>query len=930
MWEKKYTGSRIQIQKGNLSRNDVVRFNMVYESEASTTSKSVETLFTTKMHETPTMASRTLPKQAKQDIILVNGGIKTEDLSPVQNRESSTDKIRTNRVARSTATPVASKGEPYLVGKTNENTHAKKLTQMVPIKRDDKNGTLTKTAQKISKKQSKIQAKNVNWNYEILGGTECNNSTENVVQKYVNSTEEATSCRPYYKVLDVCQMSKTYYPTEKSRCKGTCRKTSNLRICENISVTRTAKETLLVINCTMQVCSNSAVSIATLDHDYGLVRKYKRFHDIKSLERGVRKAASKSLRHGFNFVFLSCSKQVNATRTEKVEQILLLPPVLETVISSWNNRRSGSESQAGARPPNVNVVVLDSVSRAHFKRVLPKTSKVLQDTGRNKESGTTIVDFPLFQSLAPFTFVNVKSFMTGRQGFSSIKDRDIEFNVLFDKLRSARYQTTVQEDTCWYDKWGSILSSNRKRDRPIKGLQNKKREWKMLDKITAKYKMSGSGLTHVSCHILERYGKTNMFNEGPSFCYDGKPLSSHLLSYATDIHASQESAPNAKPQFTYTHVNIGHESTGKRSCVIDKDLQREIKKLAKLNNTVTIFWSDHGAKTTPYAVDTITGKFETYDSFLFMIVPDVVLKAIGPDHTKIFLRNQKAIVSAADLHMTTIALADWTKRNQLHDLGLFTDKTWRQGCDSLPVRQYSLCKCIDKYRFLDTKMKDAHFKILWMAEFALGMLNDKLNKQFIHQNNRDTRNCQWLEGVYFRDAIYDQKSSRYIFDVAVKGKTLQVFNVQVRQNNKSLALFYWQRTSLYQSFDYCKDKGVSLELCICSKRREPNRYYEIKSNIYSGMFGAQNEASLVAKGDECLILIERNHDDVISFSVANLCKRDYSLWISANGKEGDGWVSSNDLPANLNATTESITFIAVVRKIRRSTANFKLAIKIAT
>ena len=760
---------------------------------------------------------------------------------------------------------------------------------------------------------------------QTLISMECNKSINETTRENVQFGAGEATCKPYYEVFDVCRTSERYYPAD-STCMGLCRETNKERICKKLSVSQIAGEQVIRINCTMKVCKGRPVSVAVVDHDYGIARKHKYYYDIESLQRGVQKAVSKSIRHGINFVFLSCTKTTNKTDRMKVEQILPIPLIFENIERKRQNNRKGNNAP-GILPPNINVMVLDSISRAHFQRALPHTAKVLKAINRSSRSGATVLDFKLFQSLAPFTFVNIKSFMSGKQGYTSLKDRDIGFKVLFERLKQAEYQTTAQEDTCWYDKWGSILTGNRKRDTAIRNLHEKKAEWRKFNQITHEYKPNSLGLSHSSCYILKKYGRTNMFNEGTSFCYDGKPLSSHLLEYATSLHTSQESSVDAKPQFTYTHINIGHETTGKRACVVDKELSGMVTRLAKLNNTVTILWSDHGAKTTQYSIETMPGKFETYDAFLFLLFPNAVLKVIGEKRMTAILKNQKAIVSSVDLHATILALSGLS--NHARDMGLFSDKTWRRGCENLPVRGYSLCKCVNNYRFLNLKNRTDFFDVLWMAEFAIGTLNDRLNKQLLtnKKGNILTRNCHWLQGLRFRDALLDKKSLRYIFDVIIHGKKLQVFNIQIKQYQNDLSLFHWQRTSVYQDFDICKDKGVSLELCICDRKNKHGISFDLQDIMYSRMFGVENTVHIVSSDDDgCLALIERNHEnEVISFSIANSCEIKYLINI-AKTRSYDAWRTSGILPMNLTAIENSITFITSARKMKNNARKLNLII----
>ena len=761
------------------------------------------------------------------------------------------------------------------------------------------------------------------------------------------------SCELYSDVLDTCKTSSRYYSPKNLRCKGKCRDQSDSRICNDLSSSRTNGLASISLNCSMAVCDKNPVTVAIIDEDYGIVRQQKTYHDITELEKGVRKAVFKSLKHGFDFVFLSCIKRITGKRKmRKVQQILFLPPLMKEKVQENNikseetkeNDKTASHTAPGnnlhndqlptVMKPNINVIVLDSISRAHFHRIFPKTSSLMKEINEQSKHKSRILDFKKFQSLAPFTFVNVKSFMTGKQDFSDIKDRDIGFHILYEKLKNRGYQTMIQEDTCWYDRWGSILTSNRKRGSTLKNLHTIKHEWKKFSDKIIGYHVDNFGLSHLSCFVLAKYGRANMFNDGASFCFDGKPLSAHFLAYATRIHMTQESTTNSKAQFTYTHLNIAHESTGKRACILDKHLVDMFKNLYHLNNTVTIIWSDHGAKTSQYSIDTLTGKFETYDAFLFIIAPDNFLKNLGNKFEKNFANNQNAVVSAVDLHNSILFMSDLENALQSknkQDFGLFTDKTWRQGCKQLPMRDYALCKCVNRYKFMDVKVPKDFYDVIWMAEFAMGQLNDKLNKELTKSGDEviGQRNCLWLEGINFRDVIQENRgaSKFYVFDILVKNRPVQVFNVQIlKRNNGLLSLFHWQRTSVYKKFDSCKDKGVSIELCICNKKQN-NKIFDIQEVMNLGMFGVTNNLNYALAENDCLVLLERHHSkEVISVSIVNKCEESFNIKISDLGV--NGWLSSTVLPINTRLLSVSITFVTTVRKQSKYALMYKVSVDI--
>ncbi len=739
------------------------------------------------------------------------------------------------------------------------------------------------------------------------------------------------SCTPFYKIIDMCNTSAKFYSRRKLRKKYECPSSPSKRICK-FSASGSPPHRFRV-SCRMDICGNNAVSVWTIDSKFGIIKRQEIYDNKHDLKNGVMKAAFYCLQNGFDFMILSCSKFGSTGKEELVQNLLLLPPN----IKAGQNRGKG-QFQDEAVPkegprivseklessgkkltlnnkPNINIVVLDSLSRSHFLRVLPKTVSEFQRINAAEKIKMKILDFELFQSIAPFTFPNVESFMAGRQDYVDIRTRKIDFSVLLKRYKAAGYRTMMQEDACWLDKWGTLMTSNRKREKHIFKKHELKREWKLIQKDKRQQFVDSYGLSHFSCYALQQYGKTNLFNSG-DFCFDGKPLSAHFLDNVAEILTKAESTPRARPQFTYTHLNIAHETTGRRVISLDGYLSEFVRKVSSLNNTLTIFWSDHGAKTTKYAIRTLAGKFEIYDAFLFLAVPENIFERLGEIGTRNLIRNQRAILSAQDLHNTMLFLSSWnTSIGESTDHGLFTDHSSRSGCEELPIRPNALCKCSNQYKIVNLEKRKNYFDILWLSEFAIGELNNRLNKELNTRNNeyQASRSCKWLQGVSYRDVIHEQKKakSRFVFDVFVNHTKIQVFNVQVlKHRSEQLQLVGWQRTSLYQSFDNCRDKNVSVQLCICSKKSKES----IDAVLTSGMFGSANTLHYVAT-NPCLVSVVRNHQgEVKTYLIGNICKSRQNVSVSV--VQSDGWSSSNSTPRKLTVVGLTVKFVTTARRTR--------------
>ena len=112
-----------------------------------------------------------------------------------------------------------------------------------------------------------------------------------------------------------------------------------------------------------------------------------------TITTNVQKAVKTNLKRGFSFLFLRCGK---------IFQVLTFPPILKKVAKGEKKNRI-----------NVNVIMLDSISRPHFNRILPRAVKSLRKIVHDPNIKATALDFELAQSIGQQTFENLRPFFSG-------------------------------------------------------------------------------------------------------------------------------------------------------------------------------------------------------------------------------------------------------------------------------------------------------------------------------------------------------------------------------------------------------------------------------------------------------------------------------------------------------------------------------------
>ena len=147
------------------------------------------------------------------------------------------------------------------------------------------------------------------------------------------------------------------------------------------------------LSCDTKVCGSSDIEIASVNPEMG-----KAVSDWKPLPSDtvtakVQEAVKTNLERGFAFLFLRCGS---------IFQVLTFPPILK--------KAEDDKTKGGI---NINVIMLDSISRPHFYRILPRAVESLRKIVQDPNKKATVLDFELVQSIGQQTFENLRPFFSG-------------------------------------------------------------------------------------------------------------------------------------------------------------------------------------------------------------------------------------------------------------------------------------------------------------------------------------------------------------------------------------------------------------------------------------------------------------------------------------------------------------------------------------
>lgn len=254
-------------------------------------------------------------------------------------------------------------------------------------------------------------------------------------------------CKPHRSSEEGCAQAKRFFTLKPAKCE----EPHTGDIC-NINVLEKKKKKILEARCNLKLCrqENSSFLVKTMNPDNGKHDIIHTFPSIKKLEKELPLIMEHSRRNGYNYVFLECKGK---TAGRKVVQLLPMDPRF-TVKDNASIRRNH-------RLLNVNIILIDSVARAHFYRSLPKTIDVFKRWNNDStHSPARVFDFELFQAVEGHTADNTHAMFTGKLFPDSI-DRShppaVGMEDLFGRYKRAGYQTSWQEDLCWKGRWGLFV-----------------------------------------------------------------------------------------------------------------------------------------------------------------------------------------------------------------------------------------------------------------------------------------------------------------------------------------------------------------------------------------------------------------------------------------------------------------------------------------
>jgi hypothetical protein len=270
-----------------------------------------------------------------------------------------------------------------------------------------------------------------------------------------------------------------------------------------------------------------------------------------------------------------------------------------------------------SKRPNILLVLLDPISRAHFERAMTKTRRVLRELD--------FIEFAKYTAVGPNSGPNQAALYSGvplesRNGIGQNLHGE---KWLWDQLRDSGYITLKAEDGC-------VENSN------------------MIQSLVPNT-THGSALAGLFC--FDSFSRPN--------CIGPDPASALLFQYSEQFISTYENSrrsnnPNLR-WASFLHFTDSHEDTMLLAGTIDEGLSKFLKNLetsGSFENSVVVLCSDHGLHYGPM-FESRQGRREATEPILHVRIPAFLREDIDMN----IVRNNSVLwTTPFDLHETLLHL----------------------------------------------------------------------------------------------------------------------------------------------------------------------------------------------------------------------------------------------------------------------------------
>lgn len=306
-------------------------------------------------------------------------------------------------------------------------------------------------------------------------------------------------------------------------------------------------------------------------------------------------------------------------------------------------------------------------------------------------------------------------------------------------------------------------------------------------------------------------------------CLGYKHSADHIYDYALDFATTYKNDPSFGLFWTntFSHNDISDPSSmdGKIKSYLLELETREI-----LNNSMVVFFSDHGIRFGPVR-HLVTGWLEERLPFIFIWLPEW-FRDEYPEVVEALKINRNRLTNPYDLHMTLKHIIELSGRSKpkppaescAQCQSLFKVMPWNRSCEDSAIESH-WCTC-SPY-----KVNDRHSVIV---KGAVRYVIDSINADLAKHTNGSRKQCADLklkQISYARKAEYHDAPEPYdvymfVFEVSPSGGWLESTVRHIRRTGKFEITGSVSRLDMYASQSTCVKSDSLRKFCYCLKHKK--------------------------------------------------------------------------------------------------------------
>jgi hypothetical protein len=588
-------------------------------------------------------------------------------------------------------------------------------------------------------------------------------------------------------------------------------------------------ENLLTMNCTGSFPGKYVLGTASTNETFILVKD---FQSSVNLYKGPVRLSDQEWALG------SCHP--DATKFEQADYQHRHKAEARTRAQSLMKSQSRKLSSGRVNSPQaILLLTVDSASRRHMYRKLPKTVAYLQEISRTY----SVTDFKIHNVIGDNSALNQIPLFTGQQTIRKVKDRQTGGYYQGDGLNGKSLLRYLKE-------MGYVSL--------------------MALEFCHPYFIEYLGTSPDVDHIMGNFWCGAKKHAGYYFekmvsgqrCIGGDFSHNYLLRYLLQFTESYRDVN----QFMYAHLTTGHEATGRQIQTLDDDLvdflQSYLTLTAELGIEPVIFLQgDHGMRYGAWYNEAAAFQEHRLPA-LFLIMPMSLVSRL-PSAAEVLAHNSERLVSKLDIHLSVkmLAYAAYTPRvgrisryNRLHysdnwlktSVSLFTEKISNfRSCASIHIPAY-WCSC---HNMVEVATEAPYLRqvVSNLLEYTLLTLNSRTQTTELAYGYNICRKLTLREvkSVEVSSLSANDEAFQIEFSVNENAARLQVYLVvgkelvyfRVKKDNEDaylpapfnfngtklkVRLFFVKRLDSYYSVceDHIRELNLDPSLCMCSAAGE--------------------------------------------------------------------------------------------------------------